>query len=100
MMRFTKINTSEPQNISSSNQVFEEQFLYKKVVFCLIAIVAILGNSLFCAVLVRKRALLRRPYNKLLLSLSVTDLLTGELLYLSHSFFSYSVNLCRGSSKR
>jgi hypothetical protein len=52
--------------------------LPKKVLFTVIAVLAIVGNSLFCVVLVRKRSMLRRPYNKLLLSLSVTDLLTGE----------------------
>jgi len=73
----TKNNESDSAGTSKMNNV---EMLFKKIIFVVIAVVAILGNSLFCAVLVRKRASLRRPYNKLLLSLSVTDLLTGKLL--------------------
>jgi len=73
----TKNNESDSSGTSKMNNV---EMLFKKIIFVVIAVVAILGNSLFCAVLVRKRASLRRPYNKLLLSLSVTDLLTGKLL--------------------
>lgn len=74
---WTTDNVSDSSGASKMNDL---ELLYKKVIFVLIAVVAILGNSLFCAVLVRKRASLRRPYNKLLLSLSVTDLLTGKLM--------------------
>lgn len=68
----------DANNISHSRKMFAEGFAYKRVIFGFIAVVAIFGNSIFCTVLARKRVSLRRPYNKLLLSLAVTDLLTGE----------------------
>lgn len=49
-----------------------------QVVFGIIAFLAVFGNLMFCIVLLRKRFLLKKPYNVLLLVLAVTDMLTGR----------------------
>ena len=45
--------------------------------FGLIAALSFLLNSLFCMIMMRKPAMLKRPHNILLFSLAITDLLTG-----------------------
>jgi 3-deoxy-D-arabino-heptulosonate 7-phosphate (DAHP) synthase len=49
------------------------------VFFGVIAILAFAGNFLICVVILRKKRLLSKQYNILILNLAVTDLLTGEL---------------------
>ena len=46
-----------------------------------IAALSLLLNSLFCVIMMRKPAMLKRPHNILLFSLAITDLLTGLWLY-------------------
>jgi len=46
-------------------------------VFGLIAALSFLLNLLFCVIMMRKPAMLKRPHNILLFSLAITDLLTG-----------------------
>ena len=53
-----------------------ETTLYKGI-FGSIAVVAFLGNLLLCFVICRRRDLLSKPYNILILNLTATDLLTG-----------------------
>lgn len=48
------------------------------VFFGIIAVLAFVGNFLICVVIVRKKRLLSKQYNILILNLAVTDLLTGE----------------------
>ena len=48
-----------------------------QAVFGIIAFLSFFGNLVFCVVLLRKRYLLKQPYNILLLVLAVTDMLTG-----------------------
>ena len=48
-----------------------------RVVYGVIAALAFLLNFLFCVILIRKPALLKQAHNFLLLSLAITDLLTG-----------------------
>ncbi len=48
-----------------------------KFVFGGIAIVSILGNFLLCVAICRRRSLLSKTYNMLVLSLAITDMLTG-----------------------
>ena len=45
--------------------------------FGVIAALSFLLNSLFCVIMMKKPAMLKRPHNILLFSLAVTDLLTG-----------------------
>lgn len=45
--------------------------------FGLIAALSFMLNSLFCVIMMRKPAMLKRPHNILLFSLAITDLLTG-----------------------
>ena len=47
------------------------------VIFGLIAALSFLLNSLFCVIMMKKPAMLKKPHNILLLSLAITDLLTG-----------------------
>lgn len=49
-----------------------------EVAFSLIAGSAFLLNLMFCVVLLKKRAMLRKPHNTLLFNLAITDLLTGR----------------------
>ena len=42
-----------------------------------IAALSFLLNSLFCVIMMKKPAMLKRPHNILLFSLAITDLLTG-----------------------
>ena len=48
-----------------------------KFIFAGIAIVSIVGNLLLCVAICRRRSLLSKTYNMLVLSLAVTDMLTG-----------------------
>ena len=69
----TEFSTEEsPPSSSHSGIVIQ-------AVFGVIALLSFLGNFLFCVVLLRKRKryLLKKPYNILLLVLAVTDMLTG-----------------------
>lgn len=52
------------------------RLLYKGI-FGSIAVLAFLGNLLLCFVICRRRDLLSKPYNILILNLTATDLLTG-----------------------
>ena len=46
--------------------------------FGVIAALSFLLNSLFCVIMMKKPAMLKRPHNILLFSLAITDLLTGS----------------------
>lgn len=48
-----------------------------KFIFGGIAIVSFLGNLLLCVAICRRRSLLSKTYNMLVLSLAITDMLTG-----------------------
>lgn len=67
----TELSTEE--SLPSSNH----SGIAMQAVFGLIALLSFLGNLLFCVVLLRKKCLLKKPYNILLLVLAVTDMLTG-----------------------
>ena len=49
-----------------------------KSIFGVIAVLSILGNLLLCLVISRKRSMLKKPYNVLILNLAVTDMLMGR----------------------
>lgn len=49
-----------------------------RVVFGAIASFAIINNGLLLAVIFKNRSLLRMPYNTLVLSLAINDLITGR----------------------
>lgn len=67
----TEFSTEEsPPSSSHSGIVIQ-------TVFGITALLSFVGNFLFCVVLLRKRYLLKKPYNILLLVLAVTDMLTG-----------------------
>ena len=73
---------STEESLPSSNR----SGIAMQAVFGVIALLSFLGNLLFCVVLLRKKCLLKKPYNILLLVLAVTDMLTGmnaRILYIS-----------------
>ena len=70
--------TSFHQNKVDSNL---EAILYRSI-FGSIAALSFLGNLLLCLVICRRRKLLSRPYNILMLNLAATDMLTGLNLFL------------------
>lgn len=49
-----------------------------RVIFGVIASLALLGNALVCAVILRSRAMLKNSYNLMILALAFTDLSTGK----------------------
>lgn len=49
-----------------------------RVLFGVIGVTAVLGNLLLVVVIVKSRSMLKTPYNVLVLSLAVTDLITGK----------------------
>ena len=53
-----------------------------EVAFSIIASCAFVFNLAFCAVLLKKHAMLKKPHNSLLFNLAVTDLLTGTVCIL------------------
>ena len=65
--------TSLQQNRDDGNL---ETTLYRGI-FGTIAVLAFLANLLLCFVICRRRDLLSKPYNILILNLTATDLLTG-----------------------
>ena len=48
------------------------------VAFGFIAVMAIIGNGLFCILILKNYRMLRSAYNLLIFSLAVTDLITGK----------------------
>ena len=77
------ITPSQRKNISNeepSTPAIEDQSSEAKareVMFGVIAALSFLLNFLFCVIMIRKPARLKRPHNILLFSLAITDLLTG-----------------------
>ena len=74
-------NTSSVmRNISTPNPLKNEgdsQARAREIMFGIIAALSFLLNFLFCVIMMRKPAMLKRPHNILLFSLAITDLLTG-----------------------
>ena len=56
----------------------EKYGFFAHVFFGIISALAFVGNFLICVVIVRKKRLLSKQYNILILNLAVTDLLTGK----------------------
>ena len=48
-----------------------------RVTFGVIAALALLGNALVCAVILRSRTMLKNSYNLMILALAFTDMFTG-----------------------
>lgn len=74
------MNDTQIQNISSDELSRSTSDVYaraEKVIYGVIAALSFLLNFLFCVIMVRKPAMLKRPHNILLFSLAITDLLTG-----------------------
>ena len=62
-----------------------ERPLVLQILFGVISLLSFGGNGLFCFVITRHhRVLLRSPYHILILSLAITDMLTGKLTVLLH----------------
>ena len=58
-----------------------------RVSFGVIAFLSCLDNSLLCLVMLRRRRMLTKPYNKLIFSLAITDFLTGNVICSIHVCF-------------
>ncbi|KAL9950276.1 hypothetical protein ACROYT_G042753 [Oculina patagonica] len=57
-----------------------------RVTFGVIAALALLGNGLVCAVILRSRTMLKNSYNLMILSLAFTDMFTGFILAITPAF--------------
>ena len=68
-------------NNSSTNVSVEDKGygVVMKTSFGIIASLSFFGNLLLCLVIFMKRSMLKKPYNILIGSLAVTDMLTGTL---------------------
>lgn len=82
----TRGNLTSKTNFSRGNESFlppANQFQGKveifRVLFGNIAFFSFLGNVFLCVAIYRRRQLLRRTYNILVLNLAVTDMFTGLL---------------------
>ena len=79
------MNHTQMRNISSEGlSTSTPDAAYAKargVTYGMIAALSFLLNFLFSVVMIRKPAMLKRPHNILLLSLAITDLLTGWWLF-------------------
>lgn len=74
------MNNTQIRNISSDELSTSTADVYaraKEVIYGVIAALSFLLNFLFCVMMMRKPAMLKRPHNILLFSLAITDLLTG-----------------------
>ena len=96
-------STFPPRRNNSSNGVskptLDDHCLQAEAImagmFGFIAALSFLLNSLFCSIMMRKPAMLKRPHNILLFSLAITDLLTGLQFYDSefNSWSTPSLNI-------
>ena len=57
-----------------------------RVTFGVIALLAVLGNGLVCAVILRCRRMLQNSYNLMILSLAFTDMFTGKMHVIKTKF--------------
>ena len=85
MSKMDALSTFSPRRDNSSNELstpaLDDQSVQPEAgeagMFGLIAALSFSLNSLFCVIMMRKSAILKRPHNILLFSLAITDLLTG-----------------------
>ena len=87
---------SQTKNISSqelSTLTIEDQSSQAKAREVMFGVIArsFLFNFLFCVIMIRKPAMLKRPHNILLFSLAITDLLTGLQFYMCFILHNLSV---------
>lgn len=62
-----------------------------RVIFGVIGTFAILNNVLLLVVILKNRSMLKTPYNTLVLSLAVTDFITGKC---NDVFVVFSIECC------
>ena len=74
-MAFTTNGTNSADNKTSID--YSRATL--RVTFGVIASLALLGNGLVCAVILRSRSMLQNSYNLMILSLAFTDMFTGRV---------------------
>jgi len=75
VMAFSTNNTNSADNKTSID--YSRATL--RVTFGVIASLALLGNGLVCAVILRSRSMLKNSYNMMILYLAFTDLFTGRV---------------------
>ena len=63
-----------------------------RVIFGIIAALAFLSNGALIYIIIRKRAVLCSSYNVLILSLALTDMITGQSLLNNPSIYVYCVS--------
>lgn len=68
-------------NVTDPNVEVKDYGVVMKTSFGIIASLAFFGNFLLCLVIFMKRSMLNKPYNILIYSLAVTDMLTGMLYH-------------------
>ncbi|EDO48105.1 predicted protein [Nematostella vectensis] len=85
----TEVSAWTVLNESNSNSTSGEmarEGVFAHIAFGIITSLSLVGNILICVVVLRRRRLLRKPYNILILNLAITDLLTGIFLAITPDF--------------
>lgn len=80
-------SVAQPLNPTNQSDVSTEAIQSEPVLraaFSIIAGSAFVFNLMFCVVLLKKPAMMKKPYNTLLFNLAITDLFTGEISYSSY----------------
>lgn len=71
-------NVTVPNNVGNETDA-KDYGVVMKTSFGIIATLSFFGNLLLCLVIFMKRSMLNKPYNMLICSLAITDMLTGML---------------------
>ncbi|KAL9950285.1 hypothetical protein ACROYT_G042763 [Oculina patagonica] len=72
-------NVTVPNNVGNETDA-KDYGVVMKTSFGIIATLSFFGNLLLCLVIFMKRSMLNKPYNMLICSLAITDMLTGIFL--------------------
>ena len=77
-MSYSATSVSNCNSTTNGTNDGATDFVFR-VTFGIIALLAVLGNALVCAVILRNRKVSRNSYNIMILGLAIVDALTGKL---------------------
>ena len=83
-VRYSQKSTKLPQEIQLRQfKAQAAKMSYLQILSAVIAFSSIISNFMVCILFLRNKAWLKRPYNVFILSLAVTDMITGFIMLLS-----------------
>lgn len=74
-----KANLSSSTMWNAEESTSSDKPIILQVMFAVISLLAFGGNGVFCVVIIRRRPLRRSPYHMLILTLAITDMMTGKI---------------------